>query len=77
MGLGDLAYGIPGVMADNYGQGFWLATIIAASVFLLGAAVGPVRQLISAHNFSPGNAGPILFTDVLMPVVAIVTYARL
>ncbi len=77
VGLGDLAYGIPGVMAGSYGQGFWLATIIAASVFLFGAAVGHVRQLISAHNFSPGNAGPILFTDVLMPVVAIVAYARL
>ncbi len=68
VGLGDLAYGIPGVMAGSFDRQFWLATIIAASGFLIGAAVGHVRELVRSHNFSPGNGGPILFTDVALPV---------
>jgi hypothetical protein len=38
------------------------------SIFTLGAAVGHVVQMVSAHNFAPGNAGPIFYTDIIIPV---------
>lgn len=54
---------------------FWLATIIVASIFLFGAAIGHVRQLVASHNRSPGNAGAILYTDILIPLIVIALYA--
>jgi hypothetical protein len=56
------------------GRQFWLAAIIAGSIFLMGAAVGHVRQLVRTGNVSPGNAGPILVTDVAIPVTVILLY---
>jgi hypothetical protein len=75
VGLAGLGFGVLGVMSPAYDRDFWLATIMVASIFLIGAAIGHVRQLVTAHNFSPGNAGPILFTDVLLPVLVIALYA--
>jgi len=75
VGVADLGWGVLGVMAPSYGRGFWLATIVVASVFLLGAAVGHVRQMVKARNFAPGNAGAVFFNDVAIPVFAIVLYA--
>lgn len=74
VGLASLATGVLGVIASGFGHEFWLATIIAFAVFYLGAAVGHVREMITAHNFSPGNAGPIFFFDVLVPGYLIALY---
>ena len=57
--------------------GFWrdlefkAAAICAASIFLLGDAVGHVRQMMEAGNFAPGNAGVPFYMDILCPVLAI------
>jgi Family of unknown function (DUF6790) len=75
VGVADLGWGVLGVLCPLYGRDFWLATIIVASIFLLGAAVGHVRQMIVARNFSPGNAGGVFFADVAIPIVLIVLYA--
>ena len=34
-----------------------LAAVLGPSVFTLGAAVGHLYQMVTAHNFAPGNAG--------------------
>jgi hypothetical protein len=73
--LASLSFGVLGVMATSFGHAFWLATIVAFSVFYLGAAAGHVREMVVRHNFSPGNAGPIFFFDVLVPAYLIVLYA--
>ena len=44
-----------------------LATTLALACFLIGAGIGHIRDIITAGNFAPGNAGPILFTDSLTP----------
>ena len=77
VGLADLSYGVLGVMAGSYGRGFWLATIIAFSIFMLGAAAGHVRQMVVAHNFTPGNAGIYFWLDLIVPIGLIVLYATL
>lgn len=68
MGLADLSYGVMGVTASSYGRDFWLATIIAFSVFMLGAAVGHVRQMVRERDYSPGNAGVTFVYDIAAPV---------
>jgi hypothetical protein len=61
-------------MCPAYGRGFWLAAIVMASIFLLGAAAGHVKQMIVAKSFAPGNAGAVFFADVVVPIVLIVVY---
>jgi len=77
VGLADVSFGVLGVMAGSYSRGFWLATIIAFSIFMLGDAVGHVRQMIVAHDFAPGNAGIYFWNDLLLPIALIVLYATL
>jgi hypothetical protein len=75
VGVADLGWGVLGVLCPIYGREFWLATIIVASIFLLGAAVGHVKQMVVAKNFAPGNAGSVFFADTVIPIFLIVLYA--
>jgi hypothetical protein len=46
-----------------------LAAILGSGVFMLGAAGGHIDQMITAHNFAPGNAGIIFWSDSLLPLI--------
>ena len=74
VGLAGLSYGVAGVMATSFDRGFWLATIVVFSIFMLGAAVGHVRSMVAEHNFAPGNAGYIFWYDIGAPILLIVLY---
>lgn len=74
VGVADLGWGVLGLMCSTRGRDFWLATIIVASIFLVGAAVGHVKQMIVAKNFAPGNAGSVFAADVVVPILLIVLY---
>jgi hypothetical protein len=74
VGLANLGYGVAGVMATGFGRGFWLATIVVFSIFMLGAAAGHVRSMIAERNFAPGNAGYVFWYDVLVPLFLIALY---
>jgi hypothetical protein len=60
------------VIAFKAGLPFRFATLIPPAVFSLGAAGGHIYQMIAAHNFSPGNVGLVLPSDILIPVVGFV-----
>jgi hypothetical protein len=75
VGLADISYGLLGVMAPLFDREFWLATIIAFCVFMLGAAVGHMRSMIRDRNFAPGNAGYFFWYDLLVPTGLLVLYA--
>jgi hypothetical protein len=49
-----------------------LAAVVGPAPFLLGAAGGHIYQIAQTGNFAPGNAGIILYTDVLIPVIGFV-----
>ena len=49
-----------------------LAAIVGPACFLLGAGIGHVYQVVTAHNMAPGNAGVMLYSDFLLPVVGLV-----
>jgi hypothetical protein len=48
-----------------------VAVAIAASCFLVGAGIGHVQDIMAYDNLTPGNAGPILVTEFLTPVVVL------
>jgi hypothetical protein len=47
---------------------FWLAPVVANSVFLLGAAYVHITDIIEHQNLAAGNAGAVLFYDIAVPV---------
>jgi hypothetical protein len=73
--VANLAVGILGILCYWMRGNFWVATVIANSVFLLGAAVVHIRDIVVAANYSPGNAGIVLYTDILIPVILIALLA--
>ena len=74
VGLANISYGVLGVMAGSFGRAWWLAAIIAFSVFYFGAAVIHVREMVTERNFAPGNAGFIFWYDVIVPIWLVVLY---
>lgn len=72
VGMADLAIGVTACLAFRASLGFKGGATTAASVFLLGDAVGHVREMVTAGNFQPGNAGVPFYTDMLCPLLAIV-----
>lgn len=42
--------------------------MLGPSLFTLGAAVGHLDQMMTAHNFAVGNAGIIFWTDIFIPL---------
>lgn len=74
VGLAGLLIGVLGVMAPMFDRQFQLATVIAFSIFYLGAAVGHVVQMVREHDTAPGNTGFIFWFDVLAPIGLIALY---
>jgi hypothetical protein len=72
VGMADLAIGVTACISFWQGLAFKAAAVCAASVFLLGDAIGHVRQMIVAGNFAPGNAGVPFYMDIICPVLAII-----
>lgn len=65
----SLGFAVVGFLAAFRSFDLRLAAIVGPSCFLLGAAAGHVYQMITAHNFAPGNAGIIFYTDIFIPLI--------
>lgn len=76
VGAANLGIGLVGVIAAFYANwGFRAAAAIMAAGFLGGAAVVHVVEITATGNLAPGNAGPILYTDVLTPLSLLILLA--
>ncbi len=71
VGVANLAFGILGILSIKIRDNFLLATVIAASIFLLGAGIVHITNIMQTGNMAPGNAGFALLIDILIPVVLI------
>jgi hypothetical protein len=69
VGFASLGFAAVGFLAFRGDHGLRMAAVIGPSLFLLGAAGGHIYQMITAHNFAPGNAGIIFWTDILVPAI--------
>jgi len=69
VGMADLTVGVLGVLCMKFRGDFWLATAIANAVWLLGDAVGHIRQMTLYNNHASNNSGIFLFTEITMPIL--------
>jgi len=69
VGFASLGFAVVGFLAFRRSFEMRLAAVAGPAFFLLGAAGGHVYQMITAHNFAPGNAGVIFYTDILIPII--------
>ncbi len=76
VGTASLGFGVIGILATRKNFGLRLAAVLGPSIFLLGAAIGHVHQMITNHNFSPGNAGIIFYTDWIVPLIGFILLYR-
>ena len=72
VGFASLGMAVLGLLAFNGSFDMRLAAIVGPACFLWGAAAGHVHQMITAHNFAPGNAGVIFYSDILVPIVGFI-----
>ena len=79
LGFASLGTSLVGILCIWLRGWFWLAPIVAKSVFLLGAAYVHISDILEQGNLAPGNAGPVLFYDVALPLIVLslfVAYAK-
>jgi hypothetical protein len=69
VGMADLTVGVLGVLCLWFRGNFWLATAIANAVWLLGDAVGHIRQITINNNHAANNAGTFLVAEIVTPFV--------
>ena len=69
VGCASLGFAVVGLLAWRMGFEMRLAAVLGPACFLLGAATGHIEQMITAHNFAPGNAGVIFWTDIIVPLL--------
>lgn len=69
VGFASLGMGVAGLIAFRQNLSFRFAALIPPAFFLWGAAGGHIYQIIKTYNMAPGNAGTILWTDILLPVI--------
>jgi len=72
VGFASLGFAVVGFLACWRGFDMRLAAIVGPALFLWGAAAGHIYQIVHARNLAPGNAGVILYTDVLIPIFGFV-----
>ena len=77
--IANLAFGTLGILCYWSRGQFWTATVIGASVWLLGDAVGHIYQIIVAQNYASNNAGAALFFQAIgvpLILIALLVYYR-
>jgi len=71
LGIVSLGIGICGIMCYWFRDGFWVATAIPFSIFMFGAAILHMKEMIKEKNYCKGNVVTIL-PDIFMPLTIIV-----
>ena len=72
VGVANLGIGLASIYAAFRGFEARLAASLAGAAFSMGAGVIHVTDIVTAGNYAPGNAGPILITDFLTPIAVLV-----
>jgi hypothetical protein len=74
--VANLAFGVLGILCVWQRGGFWTATGLGYSTFLLGCGYGHLREMIRDGNFAPYNVGPVLWVnDLAVPLLILILLA--
>ncbi|MBS0252884.1 MAG: hypothetical protein JSR78_17645 [Proteobacteria bacterium] len=68
VGTASLGFSVVGFLAAFRSFDLRLAAIVGPAMFTLGAGLGHIYQMVTAHNFAPGNAGVIFYMDFIIPL---------
>jgi len=68
VGMADLTVGVLGILCLWLRGNFWLATAIGNAVWLLGDAMGHIRQMVFYNNHAENNSGIFLVVEIIMPL---------
>ena len=71
-GLADLAMGLVACVAVTRPLPFKGAIVWTLAIALGGDAAVRIREMVAQHDPAPGNAGSILWWDILAPLAALV-----
>ena len=70
VGVADLSFGVIALLTPWIRGTYWIAAALVNAVFLIGCAVGHIRDLVLHGNTAVYNAGPVLWIgDLLVPVL--------
>ncbi|WP_029554891.1 DUF6790 family protein [Xanthobacter sp. 91] len=76
VGLANLGMGLAGVIAAFWRDwGFRAAVAVMMAGFLGGAGINHIIEIGRTGNLAAGNAGPILYTDLLTPLLLVILLA--
>jgi hypothetical protein len=64
----SLGFSAVGFLAAFRSLELRLAAILGPGIFMLGAAVGHIREM-GQGNFAPGNTGIMLYSDIVLPLI--------
>lgn len=68
LGFASFGMGLIGLVATWRSFDMRLAAVLGPACFLWGAAAVHIESMIGEHNFAPGNAGVIFWSDILVPL---------
>ncbi len=77
VGFGDLALGLAALLCVRFRDRYWLAILVVATVSLWGDAFGHIHQEAVNDNHDPDNTGPVLYADIVFPLVGLALYGAL
>lgn len=69
VGYASLGFAAVGLLAFKSNCMVRVAAIVGPAMFLWGAAVGHMQNMLATGNMAPGNAGVIFYSDILLPLV--------
>ena len=67
--VAELGFAVIGFLAFKGNCCVRFAAILGPAMFQWGAAVGHIFDIIKTGNMAPGNAGIMLYSDILLPVI--------
>jgi hypothetical protein len=67
VGFASFGFAVVAFLSFRGSFGLRLAAVVGPSVFLLGAAVVHIMQMVTAGNFTAGNAGIAFLADLIGP----------
>jgi hypothetical protein len=69
VGFASLGFSVVGFLAFRGSFDMRVAAVVGTGCFLLGAAGGHILEILRTGNLAQGNAGIILYTDILLPLI--------
>jgi hypothetical protein len=71
VGYASLGFAVIGLLAFKGNCMLRLASILGPAMFQWGAAVGHIHDMTTTGNVAPGNAGIMLYSDILLPFIGL------